>query len=239
MIIEIFGKEDVIKDCLGTLNSLPKGFVPVYFSENEGDFDRENDNWENEEKRNAFISNNSLGFFLQSEFCKIDVSYSGNESSIFFEITKKKAFEQAKDVLCMFSKYDIDYAYASMWEERLYRNGLVKDIGPSTIENWVGRDYKRYLPGIYWGNLISVNMFKALKLDCSTFIKKSYSSCKVNENFYFFQMFEKATEWQDFAPELDEVCENTSGVFSKWKIWDEIDKIEDEKEYFATCSKWP
>ena len=53
MIIEIFGKEDVIKDCLGTLNSLPKGFVPVYFSENEGDFDRENDNWENEEKRNA------------------------------------------------------------------------------------------------------------------------------------------------------------------------------------------
>ena len=78
--------------------------------------------------------------------------------------------------------------------------------------------------------MISVNMFKALKLDCSTFIKKSYSSCKVNENFYFFQMFEKATEWQDFAPELDEVCENTSGVFSKWKIWDEIDKIEDELE---------
>lgn len=239
MIIEIFGKEEVIKDCLGVLNILPKGFVPVYFSENEGSFDKTNNKWDKENERNNFISSNPLGFFLQSELCKIDVSYSGNESSIFFEITKKKAFEQAKDVLCMFAEYDVDYAYASMWEERLYRNGLVKDIGPSTIENWVGRDYKRYLPGLYWGNLISVNMIKALKLDCSELINKSHNSSKINENFYFIQMYEKAIAWQDFAPELDEVCENTSGVFSKWKIWDEIENIEDEKEYFSFCSNWP
>ena len=126
-----------------------------------------------------------------------------------------------------------------MWEERLYRNGLVKKIGASTIENWVGRDYRKYLPGIYWGNLISIEMINRIGLDISELLKSSFYNFKVNEKFYYIQMYETPSSWQDFAPDLDTLSENLTGVFFKWDIWDELEVIEDEKEYFATCSNWP
>ena len=237
MIIEVFGAKEKIFNFISLSNELPQTFVPIYFGEYEGVIDK--DKYVDRGRFKKFVNDNPLGFFLYSDYCQMDITFSGIDSSIFIEIKKKQAITDVRELLYKLAELDIDYAYSSMWEERLYRNGLVKKIGASTIENWVGRDYRKYLPGIYWGNLISIEMINRIGLDISELLKSSFYNFKVNEKFYYIQMYETPSSWQDFAPDLDTLSENLTGVFFKWDIWDELEVIEDEKEYFATCSNWP
>lgn len=239
MIVEIYGSENVIRQCLIHFYELPKEFVPIYFSENEVGIDKENDKCSNLERFERFKSQNDLGFFLHSESSLINISFSGDTSSIFIEVKRKKAIPKIVDLLRVVARENIQYAFACDWEEWRYRNGLVKTIGKSTIENWVGRDYGRYLPGLYWCNLIPDSMFERLNINKEMIQSVAVKYECLDNDICFFMMFDDPGLWQNSAPEIDEICERNDGVFSKWTIWEHLEVINDQAQYFEECAKYP
>ena len=46
------------------------------------------------------------------------------------------------------------FGFACAPGERLHRNRVTVRQGPNTIESWVGRDFRRYIPGFYWLTLM-------------------------------------------------------------------------------------
>lgn len=239
MIIEIHGSKSAIQKCLMHIEQLPNGFRPLYFSENETGVDKVSNRYSDTTRFEDFKSENPLGYFLHSESCMIDVSFDGDRSSVFFDVKKKKAIVDIPKLMECFSIDGIHYAMACEWEEWRYRNGLVKAFGSSTVENWIGRDYTKYLPGVYWLNLIPNSLFSKLGINKEKIVGSAYFSQRFNDSFYLIKMFEFPEDWQDYAPNLDDLCEQDNGIFSKWGIWDELQLIDDQKSYLLECQKYP
>ena len=238
MVIEIFGSEKVMMECIYGCERFPKAFKPLYFSENEVGIDK-NNMCDNNVEFEAFKRTNPLGYFLHTKASLIDVTLSGDSSSIFIDVKKKSAFSQVRNLLSTLGKESIDYGYACEWEERHYRNGLVKKIGNSTIQNWVGRDFRQYLPGIYWFNLIPDSHLELLNIDKQVLTDNSVQSETLDNGMSLIQMFDVAQSWQDFAPDLDAICEDTIGIFSKWRVWEQLEEINEQEAFFIECSKYP
>ena len=239
MIIEVHGDKSAIQQCLMHSEQLPKAFIPLYFSENEVGVDKSNNRCSDTAKYEQFKAENTLGYFLHSDSCLIDISFSGEKGSIFFDVKKQKAFMEISKLMEFFSVEGIHYAMACEWDEWRYRNGLVKTIGNSTIENWVGRDYRKYLPGLYWLNLIPQTLFEQLGIDQEKIVEAAYSSQSLNNSFILLKMYEMPQNWQNYAPDLDDLCEQESGIFSKWDIWDKLQSINDQETYLLECQKYP
>jgi hypothetical protein len=239
MIIEIHGCKSAIQQCLLHIEQLPKGFRPLYFSENEVGVDKVQKRCSDTVKFEEFKSENPLGYFLHSESCMIDVSFDEDRSSVFFDVKKKKAIVDIPKLMESFSVNGIHYGMACDWEEWRYRNGLAKTIGNSTIENWVGRDYREYLPGLYWLNLIPKTLFNHLGIKQEKIVDAAYCFQTLDNNFLLLKMFELPQNWQDHASDLDDLCEQENGIFSKWDIWDELQSIDDQKAYLLECQKYP
>lgn len=239
MIIEVHGDRSAIQQCLMHSEQFPKAFKPLYFSENEVGVDKVNHRCSNIAKYEEFKAENTLGYFLHSDSCLIDVSFSGEQGSIFVDVKKKKAFTEVSKLMEFFSVERIHYAMACDWNEWRYRNGLTKTIGNSAIENWVGRDYMKYLPSLYWMNLISKAFIDQLGIDQEKIVDAAYSSQSLNNSFILLKMYEIPQNWQDHAPELDALCEQERGIFSKWDIWDKLQSIDDQEEYLLECQKYP
>lgn len=237
MIIDIFAKEVVVRECLTLLDSLPEEYKPLFFSEAEAKFDK-NNRWEDKVNLKRFIENNSLGFYLRSKSCVFNFSFSGEDSSIFIEIKRKQGFKDAATVIKKFSQMEVAYGYACIWDERLYRNGTKKDFGVTTIESWIGRDFRRYLPGLYWANIISKSALEGINSE--KILKYAFQAHSFDGGNSYIQMFEKPNDWENYAPVIDDICSTDENIFFKWDLWEEhLDQIDSEKEYEFECSKWP
>lgn len=69
----------------------------------------------------------------------------------------------------------------------------------------------------------SLDLLERHNLDLS-FLESVCDNYEVLGNkFLLVRMFDKPEEWQEYAPDLDEICESTNGIFSKWEIWDKLD----------------
>ncbi|TQF67820.1 hypothetical protein [Pseudoalteromonas luteoviolacea] len=239
MIIEIHGLAKVVEDILLFSDKLTKEFKPTHYSENEIMGDKSDNEISNIERFNSFRGANSLGYFLHSQNCMIDLSIDNGLANVFIEVKRKITAAKILSLLKVFAIEGVFYAISMEWDEWRYRNGLVKEIGSSTIENWIGRDFNSYLPGLYWANLIAIPLLKKHGVDLS-FLESMITHYEVIDNeFLFLQVYDSANEWQEYAPDLDEICESTDGIFSKWEIWDKLESIDDEDSYFKECRKYP
>ena len=81
MIIEVFGAKEKIFNFISLSNELPQTFVPIYFGEDEGVIDK--DKYVDRGRFKKFVNDNPLGFFLYSDYCQMDITFSGIDSSIF------------------------------------------------------------------------------------------------------------------------------------------------------------
>jgi len=238
MILQIYGTERAIDDCLSMSGAWPEKFQPVYFGTSENRVNKSRDRCSDLTLFERFKIENPLGYYLHSKSCVIDVKYSGYNSALFIEVKNKNAQIAVAELLRFFSHDGIHYAFACKWDEWRYKNGLVKSIGDSYVENWVGRDFKKYLPSLYWLNLIPNTMFLDLNIDKSLLLGSCESSVELPEGFNLLKMYKEPDDWMEYAPRLDSLCEDIDGIFSKWSIWDSVENIEELDTYLFEVSKW-
>lgn len=239
MIIQILGSEGEIRKCVSEFSNLPSEFIPKYFSENETGIDKKNNIFEYTDKFCDFIEENPLGYFLHAKSSTVDVSLSGDKSSLFFDVKMKIPLRNVDELLCFFAKRNVTYGYACDWDERKYRNLIVKQIGNSKIHQWVGRSVNHHLPGLYWCNLISKNLIENFIVDKDNIINNSLDVKYFDTGTVVIKMFDEPLDWESYAPILDSICEVDAGIFSKWEVFDAIDSTDNQNDFFKKCLKYP
>lgn len=239
MVIELYFKNLNTMLFLEVTKRLPLALQPLYYSADEEKINKKN-KCSNHDKLERFANDNPLGFFLYFDggYINISINKKGKDS-IFIQLPNTfevDAIEPTIEKLIVLKPY---YAYAAQWEERVFRNCLFKDCNGMTVEKFLGKACELYLPGVYWGNLVSDKMAFELKLNVDEIFSGFHRQRKIGGKFHWVEMYEQPKSWESNADRLDLLCFDNKNVFSLDKIFDELNDISDWQELISYAKSWP
>ena len=151
------------------------------------------------------------GYFLHAK----SATYSINtleDASLFIECSND---DVAKILVDQFANCRVHYAFACEFDERVHQNRISVKKNYGIDEQWVGRDYKKYLPGIYWLNLVPKSMLEHNGVDINSVKAVSFIFREVGNDSYLFQLYPNSSDWLEHTKSIDAWRLNTHGVFFK------------------------
>lgn len=175
------------------------------------------------------------GYFLHAPDAKYGVSLSENEAKLFIECTFD---ENAEAILKQVAAVPVSYAYACQFEEREHQNRITAKKSYGTEEMWVGRDYRRYLPGIYWLNLIPKSLLEKHNIPEATISSLAVSCELIEDRTYLVQLYPSSENWKQRTDELDVWREVTPGVFNKAAAQQALNDAKTFMESSDISSEW-
>lgn len=193
------------------LSELPPNLIPESISvgENDKQFSISLDVLKH---GNDLPIDSTCGYFLHSPDAKYGVSFVKNEVKVFI---KCMFDENALAILKRVALLPLCYAYACQFEEREHQNRITAKKSYGTEEIWVGRDYRRYLPGLYWLNLIPKTLLEMHKIPLPA-ISSIAESCElIGEKNYLVQLYPSSETWRQRAEKVNTWRKAATGVFEK------------------------
>ena len=171
-----------------------------------------------------FIKKNHAGFFLFSKSMRYNISLRNNSeiATIFVDsIVGDISFFLGADILRALSRGGLRFGFFCHNDEYIARNQYRTQVGSSVINAWVGRDFPRYLPGLYWSTVVAKEEFFRLKINPDD-LGAPFDGAGFPDEFIFYRFFEMADDWVKNKAILDERCRVTSGIFSILRIHQEL-----------------
>lgn len=102
------------------------------------------------------LQGQTLGYFLYGPGLIYDITPGAEGASLTCDLELPLGL--VEELMIRLAVFRPLYGYAAAPEERLARNRVYHQLGINKIEAWVGRDPRKWLPGLYWLNLISEEM---------------------------------------------------------------------------------
>lgn len=203
---------------ISILKSLPVGLRPIAYSEAE-----------DEPRFNIDLTQvnriENIRGCLWATDCEYDISLNPNGSfSIFISDAESEGIEQMMRDFC---SLEIEFGYACHSDERWHRNRIIQKKDYGINEAWVGRDYNKYLPGLYWITLIPNYLIRKFGIEVNE-IRDLADKFEIKSNGNIFARFyDDPDQWQARAEAIDSWCARTPGCFYKPPIESEAAKIPD------------
>lgn len=88
------------------------------------------------------------------------------------------------------------YGYAALPEERVARNRVSHQFGLNQIEAWVGRRSDKWLPGLYWLNLLSDEVATRHGVAVDELASASHRYLKLGNGLHLFQLYLLPQDWR-------------------------------------------
>src|SRR5262249_53736324 len=114
-----------------------------------------------------------------------------------------------------------DFGFAATNEEYEHRNRIFVTLGEAHIASWVGRDLKKYVPGLFWRTMLSHRLISERMIDLSN-PPKCVCTELVGDCAVLLKIEGRITAWRDHAEEIDRFCEVTPGFFSTVRVEDAV-----------------
>lgn len=136
-----------------------------------------------------------------------------------------------------FGKLPFEFGYVCDVEEREHRNRISAHKSYGVHEAWVGRDYHRYLPGVYWLTFIGMELLPKYAVilpllhDISVQIDNVGGGCCV-------RLYASPSEWQERADQIDAWCLETPLCFSKRQAEQDLRAATTYLEASAAVRAW-
>lgn len=236
-----FVRDIEIMSLIEQLALLPYEIQPVYFSDNEEKFPK-NNLISNKEKIFLFVEKNKLGFFVQTHngtVIDITVDSIADYLSLTFYFNYSIESNEVWAIANHLTANKIFFGFACDYEEYLYRNQYVKTFQNNKVSAWVGRDFTAKLPGLYWCTFISQDLIDLHNINVDELPFESQKRInKNNYTVYFFNFFNSFREWKQNAKALDRFCEINEGVFSIRNVHADVAEISNTLDFLDAISKW-
>lgn len=193
------------------LASLPQNLSSVQMSDGEED-PRFPVTFEDLANKTNVPVNTLGGYFLHARAGSYGVNFFKDEAKLFIECASDK---DAVTILRAVGDLPIIYSWACQFDERMHQNRITAKKKYGTEETWVGRDYHRYLPGIYWLNLIPKSLLDRHGIPENAVKAIATSFEEMGAENLLIQLYPSSSDWQKHAPKIDEWRRKTPGVFYK------------------------
>jgi hypothetical protein len=223
MIIKAYIPQQHVEAALRILQSLPSQLRPSRFSSEEDESEAKGQ-VSDVAQFSTFAAKNAYGFFLFSErarynivlrpkdgFCNLVADPLGDDLAESEAVLILKAVASAGSV----------FAFAANPEEYHHRNRYVRTLGANQFEAWIGRDLRKYLPGIYWLTVLSKAHSEAVARLTATL---AATVTQMDSEHWLIKAFENPNNWQQHAARLDEWCGKQPDFFSKQRVESQLDE---------------
>jgi hypothetical protein len=185
------------------------------------------------------IAQSETGFFLFGRDARYSIRVSPKRGFCGIEADSAQECLPDSDALLILealAQGGATFAYAATENEFVHRNRhswLLKD---GTVESWLGRDLRKYLPGVYWANALS-SPYAPLASRCHREIGTKYHS--LPNGTIMIWLYERSEEWRLRAEIVDRWIAQQPEVFSKLRVLPELDAASDLSSVLAASDKYP
>lgn len=195
--------------------SLPPSLRPTHFSDDEVDVSRRKA-IDNSRDFALFFNNRTTGFFLFGPALNCLASIVPGKSILMYCSIDGEP-DLAKRFMVHMALAQPIFGFACAPEEREWRNQVVIKQGVNTIESWVGRDTRKYVPGLYWLTLLPVTLAKKHGVPLSVIEGVALEHMELEGGQHFFRFYEEPGDWRSTAA-VAELCSSLPSVFDVRKV---------------------
>lgn len=190
---------------------LPEPLRPIFFGHDEN-VKKRKDMVSDTARFQVFLGKSPSGFFLYAERAIYSICITAlNEFEVYVEdVLRQDAYILLREL----AGVGIKFAYVADGAERNHRNRLIKNTNYGIHEAWVGRDWHRYVPGLYWLTVIPETLARQHDVPLSTLSQAALAAEELAPGIWLLKFFESPEEWRAHAGKLDRLCEETNGVFA-------------------------
>ena len=175
------------------------------------------------------------GYFLHAKDVTYGVSFFEDEVTIFAICSSD---ETASELMKALAEIPVKYGFACQSEEREHQNRVVAKKPYGSHEAWVGRDYNRYLPGIYWLNLVPKSLLERHGVPESAIKSIAVSCAEIGGRNYLIRLYPTSSDWEKHVAEIDEWRKKSPGVFYKQEAEIALKEASNFLESSDATSKW-
>ena len=129
------------------------------------------------------------------------------------------------------------FGFACAEEELEYRNRITTQMGINTIHSWVGRDTRKYLPGLYWWTLLPASLAEQHGIPLSIIVGAAKEHIELEGNQHLLRFYEKPEDWQSAAVTA-KLYRSLPGVFDVEKLRPKIQGATTFLELNAILDAW-
>lgn len=226
------------------LQSLPEPFKPVYFAEDEGRIIQTNLLLDNALFQN-FLKQNPIGFFLYTKnktLINVSISRTGySEVTLWLKTSKTNMLgELVHTFFKSLARHKPVFGFACDVGEYDHRNRHYITFGINHVEAWIGRRLEKYISGVYWYTLFSDGLLAKHGVKLVNLMAEALTSETLGDgSLHLLNFFENPKDWNENAERLDDLCEQTNGVFSRRLVERAVAGITTRREYDKVLGQWP
>lgn len=138
----------------------------------------------------------------------------------------------------------LNYARACLSKEYDHRHKITIDFAGGNSGHllaYIGRNYTKYVPGLYWLNYFSNTYIQRMNLDVHAIAKQAAAATTSVEGGYFLQLYEWPHEWELSSERVDTLLEGCHCFFSlrKAQIPRTIEEHKATDLIFKIGREWP
>lgn len=237
MIITAYIPELDVEEVLRVLKRLPSHLCPCRYSSSELKSTTKNE-IRDEKKFQTFVNKNKHGFFLFAQNARYDITISSSSGlgSINVDPLGGELIEpEIVQILKAAAFAGSIFAFAANQDEYNHRNRYCKIIGVNQFETWLGRDINKYLPGIYWLCVFSINDSEVVH-DLITTLEAE--ALRIDPSHFLVKTFDDSNQWQQYAARLDDYLVEHPKFFSKQRIIAELNSASRIDELIELAGQW-
>jgi len=230
-------RSEAFDQALAAFLSLPPGLAPGHFTSDEREPESESNSLANPEKFLVFVSNSKSGFFLKGAGLTYSIRLVAEKAAIcdcFLDVEPRLAVE----FLAHMAEADPAFGFACLPEERERRNRVILRFGVNTIESWVGRDARRYIPGLYWLTLLPQALAERHAVPLSRLAEAAVEHTRLGPDQHLFRFYHEPRDWVAHESEMDGLYALCPGIFDVRKVEPLLSNAKTIIEATAVLSGW-
>lgn len=175
------------------------------------------------------------GFYVANDDLQLSISIDQPCAAIFCESEDASVIDR---LMSEISDLSVDYAFACTPEEREHQNKLKATQPYGIHEGWVGRNFKKYLPGLYWINIWPKALYQAYGLTLQDLPRFGNLQVEEYSDNFLVKIYCQADEWEEWKDENDQWRESKSSVFFKDKVEDKFIESANFMEASSIIAEW-
>jgi hypothetical protein len=220
---------------LSELSELPDGISPLRFSSDEN-ATRAGDLVSDRNRFGKFVREEASGFFL----------YASRATYSFRRVSPDAYVANISGISSIESRFLLSslavfscFAFACESGEYEHRNLLSKSAAYGQHEVWVGRDWKKYIPGLYWMVLISEALAEAHGISIDLLKSNAVELEQPAPGMWILKFFDRAESWRENARRIDSLIASMDGIFSIEMARNEFASAGNFIEASNVARRWP
>lgn len=184
----------------------------------------------------SLVAQYPSGFALYGSASEFHLSHpDSGDCSLFGLIVDDQA---ARSTLRTLGKLNLLYGYACRPDERAHRNRIVAQKKYGAHEAWVGRDFRKWLPGVYWINVIPCGLLECHGLSIEEFNSIAHSIELIENRNYLVELYASPDQWLSNSDKIDDWCEGRGGVFGRAQAKHDLDQAQNFIEASGVLDRW-